>query len=99
MLILAFFSQKVQFWKICGHFFTIFLPIGEKLNFLAEFSSMFETVFIATLKWKWFIFRAPIDSGYPEQSVVIERGVVTADGLAVDWVYNHIYWTDTGELL
>ena len=41
--------------------------------------------------------RAPIDSGYPELTVVAEQGVVTADGLAVDWVYNHVYWTDTGE--
>ena len=43
--------------------------------------------------------RAPIDSGYPDLAVVAERGVVTADGLAVDWVYNHVYWTDTGQLL
>ena len=44
------------------------------------------------------MFRAPIDSGYPELTVIAEKGaVVTADGLAVDWVYNHVYWTDTGE--
>ena len=28
------------------------------------------------------------------RSVVVEEGVVTADGLAVDWVANNIYWTD-----
>ena len=44
------------------------------------------------------MFRAPIDSGYPDLTVIAEKGaVVTADGLAVDWVYNHVYWTDTGE--
>jgi len=42
------------------------------------------------------IYKAPIDSGYPDLTVVAETGVVTADGLAVDWVYNHVYWTDTG---
>ena len=39
--------------------------------------------------------RAPIDSG-AERTVVISSGVVTVDGLAVDWVYSHLYWTDTG---
>ena len=39
--------------------------------------------------------RAPIDSGY-DRTVVVSSGVVTADGLAVDWVYSHLYWTDTG---
>ena len=27
---------------------------------------------------------------------MVSSGVVTADGLAVDWVYSHLYWTDTG---
>jgi len=31
-----------------------------------------------------------------QRSVVVEEGVVTADGLAVDWVHFHLYWTDTG---
>ena len=41
------------------------------------------------------IYRAPIDSGYPDQAV-LTQAVVTADGLAVDWVYSHLYWTDAG---
>ena len=40
-------------------------------------------------------YRAPIDAG-SQQTVVVSSGVVTADGLAVDWVYSHLYWTDTG---
>lgn len=27
--------------------------------------------------------------------VVIKDDVTTVDGLAVDWLYNHIYWTNT----
>ncbi|XP_071454305.1 very low-density lipoprotein receptor isoform X2 [Hetaerina americana] len=41
------------------------------------------------------IYKAPIDEGR-EHSVVIKDELTTADGLAVDWIYNHIYWTDTG---
>lgn len=42
------------------------------------------------------ISRAPIDEG-SARTVVIKGDIVTSDGLAVDWVYNHIYWTDTGK--
>ncbi|XP_054277887.1 very low-density lipoprotein receptor-like isoform X3 [Macrosteles quadrilineatus] len=42
------------------------------------------------------IFKAPIDEG-SDRTVVIRGEMTTADGLAVDWIYNHIYWTDSGK--
>nr|CAA03855.1 lipophorin receptor [Locusta migratoria] len=42
------------------------------------------------------IYKAPIDEG-SERTVVIKDQLTTSDGLAVDWIYNHIYWTDTGK--
>lgn len=40
------------------------------------------------------IYKAPIDEGSKKQ-VVVDKDVTTVDGLAVDWLYNHIYWTNT----
>lgn len=40
------------------------------------------------------IRRAPIDEGN-KKFVVLGNRLVTSDGLAVDWIYNHIYFTDT----
>ncbi|XP_077296049.1 low-density lipoprotein receptor 1-like isoform X4 [Arctopsyche grandis] len=42
------------------------------------------------------IYKAPIDEG-SERTVVISKQLITSDGLAVDWIYNHLYWTDTGK--
>jgi len=42
------------------------------------------------------VFKAPIDEG-SDRTVVIKNEMTTSDGLAVDWIYNHIYWTDSGK--
>ena len=41
---------------------------------------------------RWF---TTADEGWKKE-VVVTRSVLTADGLAADWVYSHLYWTDTG---
>lgn len=40
------------------------------------------------------IYKAPIDEGN-EKKVVLTNQSITSDGLAVDWIYNHIYFTNT----
>lgn len=40
------------------------------------------------------IYKSPIDEGN-NREIVIQNHQVTADGLAVDWIYDHIYYSDT----
>lgn len=42
------------------------------------------------------IYKAPINHK-SNRTVVIEEGLPEPHGLAVDWIYNLIYWTDAGE--
>lgn len=42
------------------------------------------------------IYKAPIDEG-ETKTVVVFGEVVNVDGLAVDWIYRHLYWTDSSK--
>lgn len=57
---------------------------------------IFKTTIYYTILYYVFYCRAPIDEG-SERTVVIQGEITTSDGLAVDWIYNHIYWTDSGK--
>jgi len=41
------------------------------------------------------IYSANLQSGASQKTLLAE-GVVTPDGIAVDWVHSRLYWTDTG---
>ncbi|KAL3867641.1 hypothetical protein ACJMK2_040515 [Sinanodonta woodiana] len=36
------------------------------------------------------------NGSFVKKEIIINEGIKAPDGLAVDWLYNHIYWTDTG---
>jgi hypothetical protein len=58
-----------------------------------EFTGYLDSNFKNSLQNK--LFSANLESGLGRE-IVIADGVVTPGGLAVDWVYSHLYWTDTG---
>ncbi|OXA51008.1 Low-density lipoprotein receptor 2 [Folsomia candida] len=71
--------------------------IVEKTRSATALDYMFRTGMIFwTDTHEGKIYKAPIDEG-SAKSVVVEEGLSNADGLAIDWVYNHIYWTDSGK--
>lgn len=35
-------------------------------------------------------------SGLGIRKAIISEDINTPDGMAVDWIYDHIYWTDAG---
>lgn len=57
------------------------------------FSTTILSLFRKQQRHRLFLCRAPIDEG-KERSTVVESGLSSADGLAVDWIYGHIYWTN-----
>ena len=73
---------------ICGRTFTTLLK-AILFDIWCESDNTYSLILIE-------ISRAPIDEGFQQEVVVAGDNVVTADGLAVDWIYHHLYWTDTG---
>lgn len=81
------------------------LETGEYVEVVSKLRSTIATDYIyrtGTVVWSdtvdEVISSAPIDKGTPVK-VIIDKDLHVADGLAVDWIYNHIYWTDTAQNL
>lgn len=81
------------------------LETGEYVEVVSKLRSTIAMDYIyrtGTVIWsdtvKEEISSAPIDTGAPTK-VIINKDLHVADGLAVDWIYNHVYWTDTAQNL
>lgn len=81
------------------------LETGEYVEVVSKLRSTIATDYIyrtGTVIWsdtvEEVISSAPIDKGTPVK-VIIDTDLHVADGLAVDWIYGHIYWTDTAQNL
>lgn len=48
------------------------------------------------IKGKQHLFRSHMNDG--KIRFMIVKNINSSDNLAVDWIYDHIYWTDTGKL-
>lgn len=43
------------------------------------------------------IFRSEIKDGMMiKKQVIVKEDIDTPDGIAIDWIHDHLYWTDTG---
>ncbi|GAB6028974.1 hypothetical protein CHUAL_004768 [Chamberlinius hualienensis] len=73
-----------------------YTAIVENLRSAIALDYVFQT---GTIFWSdvadEVIKSAPIDSGSPATTLV-SQNISSPDGIAVDWIYMHVYWTDTG---
>lgn len=86
--------QDIRKYTLDHHQLT---PIVEDSKGAAAMDFVYKT---GTIFWmdtsNHTIFKAPIDAGF-HKTIVIGDNIKESDGLAVDWIYDHIYWTDTGK--
>ena len=44
------------------------------------------------------LYSVDLSTSAPDVDILLEVGLDVPDGLAVDWINNNLYWTDTGNL-
>ena len=45
------------------------------------------------------LYVVDLSASLPEVDVLLDEGLNVPDGLAVDWINNNLYWTDTGKFI